>query len=75
MTPFKTDAQRRRQFERAYAAIARNLREFGYPDVTAAMIADVHQAVEDGQPLPHGIIGLFAKDQLRENPEIFGELP
>lgn len=53
--------------EPTYRAIARNLREFGYPDVTAAMVEDVHEALRDGEDLPHGIIGMFAKGQLEES--------
>jgi hypothetical protein len=49
-----------------YKAIARNLREFGYSDVTEKMILDVHQAMIKDEDIPHGIIGMFAKDQLEE---------
>ena len=49
-----------------YRAIAKSLREFGYSDVTGEMIAEVHAAMKLGDPLPHGIIGMFAQKQLRE---------
>lgn len=52
----------------AYEAVARSLREFGYPDVNASMIREVHNAMKSGVDLPHGVIGLFAKSQLEENP-------
>lgn len=48
-----------------YAVIAANLREFGYPDVTEEMIREVHDAMrKDEAPLPHGIVGRYARDQL-----------
>ena len=52
--------------EAIYGAIARSLRDFGYTDVTAPMIAEVHAAMKAGEPLPHGIVGMFAQKQLRE---------
>ncbi len=55
--------------ESVYAAIARNLREFGYADVTAKMVRDTHDAMSSGTTLPHGIVGMFAKRQLVEAQE------
>jgi hypothetical protein len=53
--------------ESVWAAIARNLCEFGYPDVTASMIREVHEAMNAGDPeLPHGVIGAFAREQIAE---------
>jgi hypothetical protein len=52
--------------QRAYLAIARNLREFGYDGVSANMIRDVDEAIQAGRPLPHDIVGMFAKRQLEE---------
>lgn len=51
-----------------YEAIARSLREFGYPDVTAQMIRETDEARKDGKPKtePHGIISMFARRQLDE---------
>ena len=49
-----------------YELIARNLREFGYPDAEASMIREVHEAMKENRDLPHGVIGMFAKSQLKE---------
>lgn len=61
--------------ERIYGGIARSLREFGYSDVTAAMVADVHAAMKAGEPLPHGIIGMFAQKQLADIDALIVEQP
>lgn len=51
----------------AYEAIAKMLVEFGYPDVTAQMIEEIHSAMKAGtQPLPHGVIGMFAERYIKE---------
>ena len=52
--------------DQVYEAIARNLREFGYPDVTATMIRETDEARAAGRPLsePHGIVSMFARRQL-----------
>lgn len=51
--------------DKVFEAVAADLREFGYPDVTAAMISEIHEARERGdEKLPHGIIGRFAADAL-----------
>jgi hypothetical protein len=58
-------------------AVARNLREFGYSDVTAAMIRHVYDAWLSGNrypDLPHGIIGGFAEKQFEENGEMLAKL-
>ena len=48
-------------------AIARSLREFGYPDVTGPMIVECWDAYERGDAeMPHGVVGQFAKAQLDE---------
>ena len=53
-----------------YEAIARSLREFGYPDTTAAMVEEIHEAKRAGEGvLPHGIVGMFADSQLNEAAE------
>ncbi len=51
-----------------YIAIAQNLREFGYPDVTAKMIEETDEARRAGKPKdqPHGIISMFANRQLED---------
>jgi hypothetical protein len=47
--------------------IAKNLRTFGYPDVTAEMIFDTHRAMlNSDEEMPHGIVGMFARKQLQE---------
>ena len=52
----------------AYEAIARSLREFGYPDAECGMIRDTHEAMVAGkEEMPHGIIGMFAQRELEEN--------
>lgn len=53
--------------QKIYEAIARSLRQFGYPSVTAVEVADTHWAMEHTEtPLPHGVVGLFAEDQLKK---------
>lgn len=52
--------------QRAYQTIAKMLREFGYPDVTSEMIEDTHKAMSKSEPLPHGVIGMFAEKYLKE---------
>jgi len=49
-----------------YAAIAQSLREFGYDHVRPDQIKDTHEAMIAGTEIPHGVIGLFAKDQLQD---------
>ncbi len=51
-------------------AVARNLRDFGYPDATGAMIREVWEAMKagkSGSDLPHGIIGMFAESQINDH--------
>lgn len=50
----------------AYETVARSLREFGYRDATADMIRDTHAAMKAGEPIPHGIVGMFARRQLED---------
>ncbi len=53
--------------EGVYKAIAANLKDFGYDDVTPLMIQDVHGAINAGdEMLPHGVIGMFAKNQIEQ---------
>jgi hypothetical protein len=53
--------------QQAFGAVARNLREFGYPDVTPKMVAETYAAMRRGESkMPHGIVGMFAKGQLEE---------
>jgi hypothetical protein len=58
-------------------AVARNLREFGYPDVTAEMIREIYDRWIEGArypDLPRGVIGGFAERQFEENAETFKKL-
>lgn len=58
--------------EGVYRAIASNLRDFGYDDVTPLMIREVHEVINAGdETLPHGIVGIFAnaKDQIEKAQE------
>lgn len=56
----------------AFDAVARSLREFGYPDVTGLMVREIHTAWLHSKPLPHGIIGMFASRKFEKHPMIFG---
>ena len=58
---------------KACDAVARNLVDFGYRDVTGAMIREIYDAMKAGKPLPHGVIGKFAESQIRDHPQYFGE--
>lgn len=52
--------------EKVYDAIRDNLREFGYPSVTSDMLREIHEAMVRGEKkLPHGVIGMFAEDQIK----------
>lgn len=62
----------------AFEAVAKSLREFGYPDATASMIAEVYAAMKEGKTgmdLPHGIVGMFAERQIEEVREEVDALP
>lgn len=62
----------------AMEAVARSLREFGYPDVTAAMTREIFDAWEAGKrfpDLPHGVIGGFAERQFDEVADKVKSLP
>lgn len=48
------------------AKIAKALRDFGYPDVDAAMVGEIVDARAAGNELPHGVIGMFANSMLSE---------
>lgn len=47
-----------------YERIARSLRDFGYPDVTAEMVKECVSAYHDGSPMPHGVVGVIIKTRL-----------
>lgn len=62
---------RRKRMTKASACetVAKDLREWGYPDVTGAMVREVLDAWLAGareDKLPHGIIGLFAARQFED---------
>lgn len=60
----------------AYEAVARSLREFGYPHASAEMVRDTHAAMKAGAAeMPHGIVGMFAESQLKEAGEALDRLP
>lgn len=53
----------------AMESVAKSLREYGYPDVTAAMVREIYDAYETGKrfpDLPHSVIGGFAQSQFDE---------
>jgi hypothetical protein len=59
-------ARKRMTKASACETVAKDLRAWGYPDVTGAMIREVLDAWLDGkrdQALPHGIVGMFASRQ------------
>ena len=59
----------------AYESVAKSLREFGYPDATAQMVRDTHDAIKAGKAeMPHGIVGRFAESQLREAETLLSRL-
>jgi len=58
--------------------VAADLRNFGYPDVSAEMIGEIYDAYRSGlrgADLPHGIIGRFAENSLDLAAERIGCLP
>lgn len=54
------------------AAVARGLRDFGYPDVTTETIAAAHSRWENGTA-PLDVIEMFAVKEFDEHPDIFGK--
>lgn len=62
----------------AMESVARSLREYGYPDVTATMIREIYDAYETGKrfpDLPHSVIGGFAESQFDEVADKLRTLP
>jgi hypothetical protein len=57
--------------EQGYDAQARSLRDFGYPDVTAAMIREAHRKWLAGEA-PEGIIEMMSVKAFEDYPKIFG---
>ena len=70
-------SKREQEITRAdiFREVAKNLRDFGYPDATAAIVAAVYDTMLTGQPIPHGIVGRFAQGQLAEILPTLAELP
>lgn len=60
----------------AMEAVARSLREFGYPDVTAAMCREIYDAwkANPKAKLPHGVVGMFAKSQFDDHANTLAKL-
>ena len=58
--------------ERGFDAQAKSLREFGYPDVTAEMVAAAHAKWLAGEETGD-IVSMFCVSAFEEHPEIFGE--
>lgn len=58
--------------ERGFAAQARSMREFGYPDVSAAMIAGHHAQWLKGET-QGDVIFMFSINAFEKYPSIFGE--
>jgi hypothetical protein len=57
---------------KAIDAQAKSLREFGYPDVTPAMVRVAHGAWIKGEA-PDGIIEMFCQSAFDEHPDLFGK--
>lgn len=57
--------------QRGFAAQAQSLREFGYPDVTAEMVATAHGKWQRGEELTD-VIEMFCESAFNEHPSIFG---
>ena len=47
-------------------AMAKSMRDFGYPDVTDQMADEIMAAYIAGDDLPHGVIGMFLEKQMDE---------
>lgn len=58
--------------EQGFAAQAKALREFGYPDVTAEMVAVAHAKWKEGEDLTD-IVEMFCRSAFEEHPAIFGK--
>ena len=57
--------------EEGFKALAASLVEFGYSDVTAAMIREAHGRWKRGEPA-EGIVDMFAVKEFNDRPAIFG---
>jgi len=61
------------QLKKGFQAQARSLREFGYPSVTAELVAEHHAAWKRGENRPTDVIFMFNKKAFEDYTEIFGE--
>lgn len=57
---------------RGCAAIAKGLREFGYPDVSTAQIADYHERWKKGEKFSGDVIAMFVERDFGSRPDLFG---
>lgn len=55
-----------RKHKAALHRIAASLREFGYQDVTAEMVAEIHTAYVKGEKHPHGVVGMIVYGKMEE---------
>ena len=58
--------------------ISKSLIEYGYPDATQQVIAEIYDAFKAGKrfpELPHGIVGGMAESQLKEIEGMLKVLP
>jgi hypothetical protein len=58
-------------------SVAKNLRQFGYPDVTGPMIREIYDGWLTGKrfpDLPHGIIAGLAESQFDEHKDVLAAL-
>ena len=58
--------------EQGFEAQAKSLVEFGYPNVTAAMVEAAHDDWKEGRE-PQGVIAMFCVSAFEEHPQIFGK--
>ena len=57
--------------DKAIAAQAKSLREFGYSDVTTDMVRAAHTKWIAGEA-PADIVEMFCKSAFEEHPDLFG---
>lgn len=55
--------------QKVAASLSRQMVEFGYPDCTPEMMAEVYEAYIEGKrgsDLPHDVLGMMVESQLNE---------
>ena len=57
--------------QEGFEAVAKGLREFGYPSVTTEQIAEAHTRWKAGDKA-EGVIQMFAFKDFDEHPTVFG---